>query len=69
MPRMSGPELAEHLAELLPGLIVLYMSGYPSAVLADGEPDPRMRLIAKPFTIAELMAGVEGALGGRERQA
>jgi PAS domain S-box-containing protein len=63
MPRMSGPELAEHLGELLPGLIVLYMSGYPSAVLDDGAPTTGLRLIAKPFTLAELIAGVDAALG------
>jgi PAS domain S-box-containing protein len=33
MPGMSGPSLAEELTEILPGLRVLYMSGYAGALV------------------------------------
>ena len=64
MPRISGPELADRLTRMLPDLIVLYMSGYPSSILADTGRDPSIRLIAKPFTVAELVAGIEDVLAG-----
>jgi PAS domain S-box-containing protein len=63
MPRISGPELAGRLTTIRPGLPVLYMSGYPSAlVLQDGQLDPATRLIAKPFTAADLLLRVAEAL-------
>ena len=65
MPRMSGPELAGRLTMARPGLPVLYMSGYPSSVVSpDGGLAPSGRLLAKPFTIAQLIASVRAALEG-----
>ena len=64
MPRINGRELADRLKQMRPDLPVLYMSGYPSGlVLQDGLIDPSMRLMSKPFTAAELIAGVHEALG------
>ena len=66
MPRISGPEMAARLRQIRPDLPVLYMSGYPSSlVLQDGLIDPSMRLISKPFTTTELIAGVHEAMGRR----
>ncbi len=64
MPRINGRELADRLKQIRPDLPVLYMSGYPSSlVLQDGLIEPSMRLMSKPFTMTELMAGVHEALG------
>ena len=63
MPRINGCELAVRLNQIQPDLPVLYMSGYPlSLVLQDGLLDPSMRLMSKPFTVAELIAGVHETL-------
>jgi two-component system, cell cycle sensor histidine kinase and response regulator CckA len=51
MPGASGAELARAAAELRPGLRVLFMSGYPDDTIAQhGVLDPKVQLIAKPFT-------------------
>jgi len=59
MPRMGGRKLARQLAESLPRLPVLFMSGYPSDRDAlDGEPGLPTNLIQKPFTAPELLERV-----------
>ena len=64
MPRINGRELADRLKQIRPNLPVLYMSGYPSSLVLQGNLiDPSMRLMSKPFTMAELIAGVHEALG------
>jgi DNA-binding NtrC family response regulator len=55
MPKLSGPELAERLTAVRPGLEVLYMSGYnDSRLLARGLEEQSVNLLAKPFTPDEL---------------
>ncbi len=55
MPGMNGIELAAALHTLRPDLPVVFMSGYPAAMLdADGALPPGVRLLAKPFTSQEL---------------
>lgn len=64
MPKLSGPELAERLKKIRPDLKVLYMSGYPASMVMQGAPlDATVRLIPKPFTTADLLAGIEEVLG------
>jgi CheY-like chemotaxis protein len=62
MPRMSGPELATELRRARPGLAVLYMSGYPAGLVMQEQLEPTMRLISKPFRVAELVAAVTDLL-------
>jgi PAS domain S-box-containing protein len=63
MPQLSGPELAERIKNMRPGLPVLYMSGYPAGMIMKGESlDVTVRLLSKPFTTEELLATVEEAL-------
>jgi PAS domain S-box-containing protein len=63
MPGMSGPELAEALAERRPGAAVLFMSGYTGAAVGAAElPGP---LLGKPFTPSELACAVREALDAR----
>ncbi|MFO0606202.1 MAG: PAS domain S-box protein [Polyangiales bacterium] len=66
MPHMSGRELADRLARASPGLGVLYMSGYTDdAIVHHGVLEPGARLLAKPFSAAELTRKVREALDAR----
>ena len=55
MPDLSGPELAEQLTNIRPGMRVLYMSGYAdNAVVRHGVLPPNAPFIQKPFTAQAL---------------
>ena len=62
MPDITGPELAEQLAEIRPEVPVLYATGYGSSsalVPADA------RVVEKPFTAAVLLSEVREAILAR----
>jgi PAS domain S-box-containing protein len=63
MPGLSGPELAQRLAARLPGLRVLFISGYSGDALPgrEGLP-PGLRLLSKPFRADELLASLRSML-------
>jgi two-component system cell cycle sensor histidine kinase/response regulator CckA len=66
MPGTSGPETARRIAALRPGLRTLFMSGHAADVMArHGVARESFHFIQKPFTIAELAAKVDEALGVR----
>jgi two-component system, cell cycle sensor histidine kinase and response regulator CckA len=51
MPRLSGREVADRLAELRPGLKVLYVSGYTDdAIVRNGVYQAKVAFLQKPFT-------------------
>jgi PAS domain S-box-containing protein len=51
MPETSGKEVADRLRELLPGLKVVFMSGYTDeAIVHHGVLDSNVAFIQKPFT-------------------
>jgi len=55
MPAMSGWELAEAARIELPQLKVLFTSGYPrDAILKNGQLEPGIDLLQKPFSFAAL---------------
>jgi FixJ family two-component response regulator len=63
-PGMSGPMLADKLAESQPDLKVLYMSGYGNTqVVQKFVVERGHALLLKPFTAGELKAKLEGLLG------
>jgi len=65
MPGMSGRELADRLAEVVPALKVLYMSGYTEdAIVHHGVLDQSVRFIGKPFSVTELLRKVRTVLDG-----
>jgi len=63
MPRMKGPELAEAIVRLRPGIRVLYMSGYADAMelpeTAVGD------VVPKPFSEETLVRRVRDALDAK----
>ena len=63
MPGMSGPTLAEHIAELRPGVPVLHMSGNSAGVLSqDRIRDGELAFVQKPFSARDLLEKVSAAL-------
>jgi DNA-binding NtrC family response regulator len=57
MPQMNGPELYGRLSEIIPGLKVLFMSGYANNLsVHDGFLEEGVNFITKPFT-SETMLG------------
>ncbi len=66
MPEMNGRELAEKFTASYPDMAVLFMSGYPSGVIADrGILDAGTHFLQKPFTVKELGLRVRQALDNR----
>ena len=64
MPRLRGRETAQQIADLRPGIRVLFSSGYSAALLRDeGVLEPSTQLIEKPFTPRVLALRVREALG------
>lgn len=65
MPQMSGPEVAEKLAAMRPGIKVLYMSGYPDhPVFSMGAGTGAAAFLQKPFTMIMLTKKVREVLDG-----
>ena len=64
MPGMSGVDLSTRARELVPGLRVLFMSGYTDTVVTDryGLDGTGGGLLQKPFDGRQLVAAVEQAL-------
>jgi signal transduction histidine kinase/heme-degrading monooxygenase HmoA len=61
MPQMGGPELAGRLRELMPGIKVLYMSGYTELRMG-GDLGPGERMIQKPFSPTAIAGSVREIL-------
>ena len=65
MPQMSGPEVAEKLLTVRPGIKVLYMSGYPDHPVFDqGGVSRETGFLPKPFSPHVLVQKVREVLDG-----
>jgi PAS domain S-box-containing protein len=63
----NGRELAEEAVKRLPGLRVLYMTGYSrGAIIRHGRLAPGVHVIGKPFSLGELVTEVRGRLDAPE---
>jgi len=60
MPGMNGLKLADEILRLNPQALVLFMSGSIQS------PNRGFGCLPKPFTVAELLGRVKGALGSRQ---
>jgi signal transduction histidine kinase/CheY-like chemotaxis protein len=64
MPQMNGRELHRQLASRIPGLKVLYMSGYTENVIADqGMLYAGVDFLQKPFSVRTLLEKVQLVMG------
>jgi two-component SAPR family response regulator len=69
MPGMSGRDLAEELQRILPGLKILFMSGYTEdAILHHGVLEEGIAFIQKPFTPEGLARKVREVMGTRSAE-
>jgi hypothetical protein len=65
MPQMLGKEVAEQVQRIIPGIKVLFMSGYARPVLASqGRLEPNVTLLEKPFSEPELIEKATKVLDG-----
>ena len=65
MPEMNGRRLADEALRLLPGLRVLFTTGYTrNAVVHNGTLDPGVALLPKPFMVEQLARKVRAVLDG-----
>ena len=64
MPRMSGPDLAEHLKAERPDTHILLMSGHASGVLRENA--MTANFLQKPFASKALIDKVVEFLGGSQ---
>ncbi len=63
MPEMSGPQLAERLTAIRPGLPTLFLSGYSAEVVRSrGSLPPGAGFLEKPFDRASLLRAVRSLL-------
>ena len=66
MPETNGRVMAEEALRRRPDLRVVFMTGYTrNAIIHNGVVDPGTNLVTKPFTIAELEAELDAALGAK----
>jgi signal transduction histidine kinase len=66
MPQMTGPQLAERLASLRPGMRVLFVSGYTEGALR--ELSDRSAFLQKPLTVAAVTRKVREVLDAAPHQ-
>ncbi len=55
MPGLQGHELAAAVERVRPDIKTILMSGYAEPLAGNGEPDPTLRLLDKPFTRTALL--------------
>ena len=59
MPEMDGIELAQLAAEMVPGLRVMFITGFAAVTLKAGREMPNARVLSKPFHLRDLVAEVD----------
>jgi len=63
MPELSGAAVAERVSEIVPGVKILFMSGYADdMVVRDGILAPGAAFLEKPFSATDLAAKVRATL-------
>jgi CheY-like chemotaxis protein len=70
MPGMNGREMADRIHTILPQLRVVFMSGYTEhALTQNGQVDPEVEYLQKPFTLQALTQKLDKVLGNLDNQA
>jgi CheY-like chemotaxis protein len=65
MPGRNGADLAEELRALYPGILALFISGYPERLAAEGVRGEGTAFLAKPFAAQTLVRQVRDLLDSR----
>jgi len=64
LPGISGREMADRISDILPGVPVLFMSGYASDMIASkGVLEKGVHFLQKPFDIDTLREKVRAVIG------
>ncbi|CAH2903175.1 MAG: Sensory box histidine kinase/response regulator [uncultured Paraburkholderia sp.] len=67
---LRSPEMARRAVQILPGLKVLFTSGYTqNAIVHGGRLDPGVELLSKPYSRQQLASKVRQVLGNSDAQA
>ncbi len=68
MPEMDGIELAQRVSVLVPGMRVMFITGFSAVSLRAGQTLPQAKVLSKPFHLRDLVLEVdrmfEGAIAG-----
>jgi two-component system, cell cycle sensor histidine kinase and response regulator CckA len=68
MPEMNGRELAQKITDIIPGIQILYISGYTADVIVRrGVLDGEVNFLQKPFTKPDLAMMVSETLRGHSQ--
>ncbi|MEP2830644.1 PAS domain-containing protein [Parvibaculum sp.] len=60
MPNMDGPTMAKELKDILPGIPIIFVSGYAEDAFAKNlDPDQAFHFLPKPFSLKQLAAAVK----------
>jgi two-component SAPR family response regulator len=63
LPGLNGRKLAEQASRCLPGVKILFISGYArNAIVHNGVLDPGVELLPKPFTMDSLARKLDQVL-------
>ncbi len=63
---LNGRQVADAARTIRPGLGVLFITGYAdNAVIGNGQLDPGMEILTKPFAIEELALRIKGLVAGQ----
>ena len=64
MPNMDGPTLIRELTGKLPGVKIIFVSGYAEDAFAKSlDPDQEFHFLPKPFSLKQLAAAVKDVMG------
>jgi two-component system cell cycle sensor histidine kinase/response regulator CckA len=66
MPNMDGPTMAKELKGLLPGIPIIFVSGYAEDAFAKNlDPDQEFHFLPKPFSLKQLAAAVKEVMDAK----
>jgi len=64
MPNMDGPTMIRELAGKLPGVKIIFVSGYAEDAFAKSlDPDQEFHFLPKPFSLKQLASAVKDVMG------
>jgi len=65
MPNMDGPTMVKELGSRLPGIKVIFVSGYAEDAFAKSlDPAQKFHFLPKPFSLKQLAAAVKDVMDG-----